>query len=703
MTRPPPPSLLLARTLAALGLGALAVITLAYPGATRMHAWPWSLACATALLAPALALIGRSLDRRAPLALPGGGWTALALASAGVVLASALLSPHRGPSLRWSAPLLAGAAWFLLGGDWLRDDAARRERLHRAAVAAGLVVGAVSVAGWAASLRSGVSWLEARNAYPLGHASYTAGLALLLLPFAAGLAVRADGRWRGLAVVAAVLAVVMVFTSGSRGGWLGLAALGAVAVVRSPWTVRTRVLLGAAAAVAGLLAVVAHPRARATLFGGSGTHLVAASEVQRTAMIIAGGRMGADRPWTGWGPGTTPLVYPNYRGGLPGGAENVLQLHSLPVHLWAELGAGGIAVLLAGTVLAGRGRARDGAALAAAAGYGAFALTDWQLDVPVFSFAVAGLAALLAPPAPRRRAPPGAGHLLRDDGRRPAAGARAAEPGGDAGAERRAADPGGTLCHVLRDKPAGPGLRAPGGAIAVAPLAAMGVVVLLGRPDPAPELNVRALALARDPARTEQAVALLRESLAVNPDQEIAHFNLGWLLLAREPAAAERHFQAAARLVPDKGGVYFGLGLARLNQGRAPAAARALALEALNDPTFLASPWWREPVLAAVREAGMTALAGHLGRLAAAGVPVPAGLRAELLGRVPVGPERVYRRERTGYPVLMRNLDLPPPSDLYDVREPVRLPPEIAALPGKGWLPGPWLLTLLGPPDPPRS
>ena len=66
-------------------------------------------------------------------------------------------------------------------------------------------------------------------------------------------------------------------------------------------------------------------------------------------------------------------------------------------------------------------------------------------------------------------------------------------------------------------------------------------------------------------------------------------------------------------------------------------------------------------------------------------------------GQLPPGHERHYRRERTGYPVLMRNLDLPTPVDLYDVREWVPEPavPALAALPPKGWLPSPLLLTLL--------
>ena len=55
-----------------------------------------------------------------------------------------------------------------------------------------------------------------------------------------------------------------------------------------------------------------------------------------------------------------------------------------------------------------------------------------------------------------------------------------------------------------------------------------------------------------------------------------------------------------------------------------------------------------------------------------------------------------YRRERIGYPVLMRNSDLAPPFDLYDVREDPRFPASVPfPLPDKGWLPSPMLLKLL--------
>jgi tetratricopeptide (TPR) repeat protein len=114
---------------------------------------------------------------------------------------------------------------------------------------------------------------------------------------------------------------------------------------------------------------------------------------------------------------------------------------------------------------------------------------------------------------------------------------------------------------------------------------------------------------ARATALRAEAVTTFQESLAISPAQEICETNLGWLLLdAGEPLAAEQHFRAAARLVPDKGAVYFGLGLALLLQGREDEAVHALALEWLNDPRFIAHPvWtredWRERRAAVMREA----------------------------------------------------------------------------------------------------
>jgi O-antigen ligase len=639
--------------LRAAGLGALALITFVSPGATRMHAWPWTLALAAALLAPALVLILRAFDPVRPLALPARPWLGAVLFAAAAILAAALASPWRGPSLLGSAPLLGGLAFFLVVFDWLHAASAPREP-RGPQLLAGLAVFLALIA--IASLAMWLAWgtsrglgqaLAVRNAYPLGHSNYTAGLGLLLLPCAVALVRRGDQASRITGALGGVLALALLFTGGSRGALLGLAALAAIGLRFAPLAPRRRWLLAAAGLAAGAIFVAANPRTRAVFAPADPAAPPNVSNVQRAAMAVAGARMGADRPLLGWGPGATPLAYPRYRAGLDGGVENAAQLHSAPVQLWAELGAAGLAAALALLALAARRAAAQPAAAAALAGYAAFALFDWQLEVPVFAFVVATLGALLAAP----RAAPAAPRTAR--------------------------------------------------AVGGFALAALALVVLLGRRDPAPELNARALALTveRSAENDARALALLRESLAINPDQEIAHSNLGWLLVAADPIAAENHFRAAARLVPDKGGVYFGLGLAGLNQARSDRAARAFALEGLNDPAFFASPYWREPAIAALRDATAAHFAALI-PLARARLPAGTWAAAQLdrvaalaPGRVPDGPERAYRRERPGYPVLMRNLDLGAPLDVFIVREPAVAPDP--PLPPKGWLPSPVLVELL--------
>jgi hypothetical protein len=184
--------------------------------------------------------------------------------------------------------------------------------------------------------------------------------------------------------------------------------------------------------------------------------------------------------------------------------------------------------------------------------------------------------------------------------------------------------------------------------------------------------------------------------------------------------------------VPDKGGVYFGLGLARLNQDRRNDAVRAFALETLNDPLFLSAPWWRQPTMAPLRSATQAATLRLLAEIEPRLAPgsFAAGEAAWLRALVPwlareSGPEEIrarantperrgflaqqdlppafaiapvtaYRRRRPDYPVLMRNLDLPPPADLFDIQENTVAAGERRFLfPRKGWLPGPLAVLLL--------
>jgi tetratricopeptide (TPR) repeat protein len=98
-----------------------------------------------------------------------------------------------------------------------------------------------------------------------------------------------------------------------------------------------------------------------------------------------------------------------------------------------------------------------------------------------------------------------------------------------------------------------------------------------------------------------EAADLFAESLIIDETQEIAHFNRGWLLLPTDAAAAERHFRRAAELVPDKGGVYLGRGLAGFEKGDREAALDGFALEIFNDPKFATAPFWDIPEFAPLR------------------------------------------------------------------------------------------------------
>jgi O-antigen ligase len=657
---PQDPTRLPLRVLLGAGLAGLVLLTLAESSATRMFATPWNGVLVAVVALPPLGLLLRLWVLSGTMKQPAFPWLlAAGLAGLGPTL-SALASPYRAPSLLSAGLPLSAICLFLLVHDWLQaDEAKRRAQLGRWLAGGAGLVALVSALYWVrdvadrlAAGRTVASLFDMRNPNPLGHSNYTAGLMLLGLPWLAVLVWRERGWVRTAAAGGGLLSLLNLFTCGSRGGLLGLAALGVagVALARPGW--RRILLFSGAALAASVLLAVANPRVRALLRPDDLATSPNASSVQRGAMLLAGRLMGTDRPLLGWGPGTTPLVYPRYRHALDGGAENVLQLHNTPLHLWAETGAVGLigAGLLA--ALAALNRRRAPVAAATLAGYGVFALTDFQLDVPVFAASVAVLAALLAKPA--------SGHTAR------------------------------SLRLFL-----GTGVAA-----------AAGLIVVLGGRDPAPALNVEALRLARDPVQQARAVALFNESLALNPDQEIAHFSLGWLLLVPEPAKAETHFRAAARLVPDKGGVYFGLGLARLNQGDRTGAARAFALECVNEPLFLASPWWTVPEIGALRDDASI----HFARLLDQAFPRNINIKiswsekqarlmqtlSPRLGQSSPGPETSYRRTRLGYPVLMRNSDLAPAVDLYDVREDPRFPASVPfPLPPKGWLPSPLLLKLL--------
>jgi O-antigen ligase len=588
-------------------------LTLAHPSATRIHTWPWALFAAVYwLLLVTLAIASSTWTTypRWPNPLVPAGLLLLAAATA----FSALMSPFAAASLPRIWPTLGGTALFFLLHWWLsfpRGPQSRTVALARGVSLICAVVLVVSLVQWSRG-NWPLLW-GPRNTIPFGHSIYTAGFVVLALPWCVWSAWQNRAGARALWIAMIGVGLVVLASTSSRGGVLAFASAAAAAagliLLRAPWSTPRKFGIALACVAMAAAAVLTNPRLRALVLERSWSDAAQESNVQRSAMIAAGLKLGQERPWLGWGPGTVPLAYPRVRAQLDGGVDNVLQLHNTPIQLWATTGLAGIvalALLAAGTVHAAAFRLRTKVAapesLAAAAslgGYGLFALTDHQFDVPfINALAAANLAILTATPARRRHArrrPPRrstllvglatavvffALPLLRDLRAR-----HGYESAVVAWEEGRASD----------------WLRALDRAAALAPTDVFYQHHAAGA-------LMRARETERDATKqaghTLAAVQRLEASLRTGVHQEFAHFNLGWLNLELERAIpAAHHFIAAAHLVPDKGGVYFGLGLALQAAGDSEQAIRAFALEWVSDPLSMSSPAWEVPLLAPLRSA----------------------------------------------------------------------------------------------------
>lgn len=575
----------------------LAGLTLLYPSTSRMLVWPWAIAGAALWLAPVLVLFVRlacAVEFRLPPPLVTAGIALLAA----TVCVSASTGPFAAASLPRGWPTLGGCAVYLL----LHDALARQPEFLAPSTRWLAVLGALVV------LASTVLWLQfaptSRNAYPFGHSNYTAGFLVLLLPWLALQACTARGLLRLAWLGAVAVALYALVGTSSRAGVVGLIAscaiTTAVVVIRAPWSWTRKFLITAAFGIIALGALITNERLRRLFVERTWSDSALASNLQRSAMHDAGWQLGWQRPLLGWGPGSVPLAYPSVRASLNGGAENVLQLHSTPLQLWATLGATGL--VAAGALLVGALIAipRTGytppaiAALASLGGYAIVCLTDHQLDIPaIAALSAFGLAVVTHTSPPRcfvrRRLLLFAASAvcltllvpLQGDLRARHAYARglAALDAGDIAASLSAFD------RASQIAPYDPYFQH----------RAADTLLALRETTPDPK---RRLQLTRD------AAGRLERSLGTGVHLEFPHFNLGWLYLEMgEAAEAARHFAAAARLVPDKGGVYLGLGLALLEAGRSPDAIRAFALEALNDPRSAHSPAWETSALAPLRPA----------------------------------------------------------------------------------------------------
>lgn len=670
----------------ALGLALLLALTLPPLSATRMQTWPWAAGAALFWLLPlAVASVRLALGR--PDSRLGGlldaAFALLALAGAAATAFSPLraaLAPHLLPFL--GALALPYALLPLL----------RQPRTD--ALSAAFLFPLVFVTAWLwHAAPPNLNAPQFRNDQPFGHANTTGSVFALGACWLAFLAWRADFRPKRLLFAGgALLCTVHLVSSGSRGSLLALA--GAVAVAAGIALLRRGRVLVFLAALLALFSVVllASPRLREALTQGGQSRANQSSNRERVAMLRGGLALARERPFSGWGPGAVPHVFPRVRAALAGEPDNYLQLHNTPVQLAATLGAPGLAaaalLLLA---LARRLRsclnAPELVPLAATLACGLLILLfDHPFATPAFAvLAALPIAALVLSGPSVRPVAPGPWSLVL-----PAAlAAGLAIPVGRDLAARAAWS--AALDAATADDPA-PYVAALHRAHTLVPAdpfypAQLTSYFAAGHPFP----GLRP----PDPAA---AIPLLRETLARNPDNEFAHYNLGWLLLAAKPtdaAGARDHFAAAARLAPPRAGVYRGIALARLAAGGSDPAplASLLAAEILLEPAFAWSPHWRESALAPYREAALARAASFLdahglhpafaARLREAGPPAPLSA--------------AYRRVRSGYGVLLGHPDGPPPADAA-IFLATRLPPLLRdSLPSKGTVvPAPLLLECAG-------
>ncbi|MBD2096300.1 O-antigen ligase family protein [Trichocoleus sp. FACHB-591] len=475
-----------------------------------------------------------------------------------------------------------------------------------------------------ADLSLNLSTLELRNWAPIGHPNYVAGYLLLELPLLVALSILQTGRQRWLWLVGVGLGLVMLYTTGSRGGWLGLTALcvvGFVLLLFRSSLPRLWLGLGSLLMLTFLsLSALTNERLKTAMIAILSGQL-SGDFAYRMITAVTGWRMGIAHPVLGSGPGSVPIVYQQYRPGWAGReAELTYQLHSTPVQIWAELGLWGMGTSLIALVLlaylsirwVGKISSHSTVSqhtdqvfvwsiLASLFGYGISSLTDYQLDNVCISGTLILFIAILAAVfcetfaekpvinLPRfrvtRRMPQGASYmglgllLVISIWLIPIHRAWQLSSQGFIALSRENIP--GFVQRLSQ-------------AAALAPWESYYSYQLgwnLGN------LSLQTNDLQQQSQLQRDGIAWFQKGIQASPYQEFGHTNLAWLLLNQDPQAATQEFVRSAQLVPAKRGVFYGLGLSLLAQGKVDLATEAVALEALRDPLLITSPLWRSPTL----------------------------------------------------------------------------------------------------------
>jgi O-antigen ligase len=240
---------------------------------------------------------------------------------------------------------------FLAGQALLRGSQARTLAvvfsLYGAALASFALIQGISSNGklyWLRQPRMG-GWIYG----PYVNHNHYAGLMEMLVPVPLVLALThlASSKTRTAAAAAAAIMVGTIFLSGSRGGMLAIVTeliILAVLLIRQKTSLRTAIGIGIfLVIVVGLLTWVGGGELNKRLATVGPSHAEIAGDIRRD-INRDGLKMSLERPVLGWGLGTFPVVYPQFRTFNTNFFIN--QAHNDYLQLLVEMGLLGFATML---------------------------------------------------------------------------------------------------------------------------------------------------------------------------------------------------------------------------------------------------------------------------------------------------------------------------------------------------------------------
>ncbi|OYQ66248.1 hypothetical protein B9G53_04450 [Pseudanabaena sp. SR411] len=492
---------------------------------------------------------------------------------------------------------------------------------------------------WGLNLSYDFSDLQSRNWAPMGHQNYVAGFLMLVLPIFASLAIAQTGMWRSLWLTAIGLGLIDLYTTSSRGGFLGLGAIvlyGIIVALLRGRGNRWLVALGGGGAIALVAFLISTNNRLRSLISGLTSSFANPTQGSSELLFRAiaadvGWRIGLEHWLFGAGAGSAVMLYQQYRPQWAGReAELLFQLHSTPVHLWAELGIGAVItfvfVLVAIVSLfiklhksrSWQANPQDQAIayglFGSLIGYGMLAITDYQLDVPAISGSLVIIFASLAYLGQMHT-----GELI------------------SLGHQKQPRFWLAVIATVYLGAaiawlvPVNIAWQA--SSVGFIYLSTARVDLAAAKPEFLPEViaavdkfqdrlkfahqlapwepyysyqlgwNLADLAvnypnLPQSSAWQKEGLAWIKTALASNPHNEAGYNAAAWLSLRETETsaaqAAETYFRRGLELVPNKRSLSFGLGISLLRQGKQAEAIAAMTTEVINDPIFITSPIWKD-------------------------------------------------------------------------------------------------------------